>query len=100
MTQEKENLNAIQEAQIKELKNFLIKHEKDIEIISNLKVEKENLLTIIDKLKIRMQKFQEETNIANEKLVAIKSVNSELQSTVEKHQKETQEKQKSLESLT
>ena len=47
-----------------------------------------------------MQKFQEETNIANEKVVVIKNVNSELQSTVEKLQKEIQEKQKSLKSLT
>ena len=84
--------NAFQEAQIVELKNSLIEHEKDKEIISNSKAEKENMFTIIDELKIRMQKFQEETNIANEKLVAIKSVNNELQSTVEKLQKEIQEK--------
>ena len=49
--------NAIQEAQINELKNSLIEHEQDKEIISNLKDKKENLLTVIDELKIRMQKF-------------------------------------------
>ena len=92
--------NTFQEAQINELKNSLIEHEQDKEIISNLKAKKENLLTVINELKIRMQKFQEETNIANEKLVAIKSVNNELQSIVKKLQKEIQEKQKSLESLT
>ena len=43
-------------------------------------------------LKIRMQKYQEETNVANEKVVAIKGVNSELQSTVEKLPKEIEEK--------
>ena len=36
------------------------------------------MFTIIDELKIRMQKYQEETNLANEKVEAIKSVNSEL----------------------
>ena len=35
-----------------------------------------------------MQKYQEETNITNEKVEVIKSVNSELQSTVEKLQNE------------
>ena len=58
------------------------------------------MFTVIDELKIRMQKYQEETNIANEKFVAIKSVNSELQGTIERLQNEIQEKQKSLESLT
>ena len=66
------------------MKNSLIDHEQDKEIISNLKAEKENLFTVIDELKIRMQNFQEETNIANEKVVVIKGVNSELQSTVDK----------------
>ena len=66
----------------------MIEHEKDKEIISNLKVEKENMFIIIDELKIKMQKYLEETNIANEKVEAIKSVNSELQSTVEKLQNE------------
>ena len=79
--------NTFQEAQINKLKNSLIKYEKDKEIISNLKAKKENLFTVIDKLKIRMQKYQEETNIANEKVVTIKGVNSELQSTIEKLQK-------------
>ena len=49
--------NAFQEAQINELKNSLIEHEKNTKIISNLKAEKENMFTIIDELKIRMQKF-------------------------------------------
>ena len=49
--------NALQEAQINELKNSLIEHEQDKEIISNSKVEIENLLIVIDELKIRMQKF-------------------------------------------
>ena len=47
-----------------------------------------------------MQRYQEETNITNEKVEAIKSVNKEFQNTVEKLQKETEEKQKILESLT
>ena len=62
----------------------MIEYEKDKDVISNLKAEKKNLFMVIDELKIRMQKYQEETNIANEKLVAIKSVNSELQSPTEK----------------
>ena len=86
--------NTFQEAQIVELKNSLIEHEKDKDVISNLKVEKENLFTVIDEQKIRMQKYQEETNITNEKVVAIKSVNSELQSTVEKFQKKSKKNRK------
>ena len=60
----------------------MIEYETDKDVISNLKVEKENLFIVINELKIRMQKYQEETNIANEKVEAIKSVNNELQSTV------------------
>ena len=45
-------------------------------------------------------KYLEESNISKEKFEAIKSVNKELQNNVEKLQKELDEKQKILESLT
>ena len=82
------NKIACLESQSVELKNSLIEYEKDKVVISNLKAEKENLFTVIDELKIKMQKYQEETNLTNEKVEAIKSVNSELQSTVENLQNE------------
>ena len=84
--------NAFQEVQIVELKNSLIEYEKDKDVIFNLKAEKENLFMVIDELKIRMQKYQEETNIANKKVETIKSINSELQRTIEKLQNEIKEK--------
>ncbi len=68
--------------------SWLKKNEKNKEIIFNLKAEKENLFTVIDELKIKIQKYQEEINLANEKVEEIKSVNSELQSTIEKLQNE------------
>ena len=47
-----------------------------------------------------MQKYLEESNVSKEKFEAIKNVNMELQNNVEKLQKELDEKQKILESLT
>ena len=58
------------------------------------------MLKIIGDLKIKLQKYSKETNIFKEKIEVIKSVNKELQNNVEKFQKEVEEKQKILESLT
>ena len=74
------------------MKNSLIEYEKDKVVITDLKAENENMLNVIDELKIRMQRYLEEMNIANENFEAIKNVNKELQNTVEKLQKETEEK--------
>ena len=64
------------------------------------KVENEKLLCEIDEIKIKMQKYLEDSNISKEKFEAIKSVNIELQNNVVKLQKDLDEKQKILESLT
>ena len=47
-----------------------------------------------------MQKYLEESNVSKEKFEAIKNVNIELQNNTEKLQKDLDEKQKVLESLT
>ena len=58
------------------------------------------MLCEIDGITIKIQKYLEEANISKEKIEAIKSVNKELHNNVEKFQKEIEEKQKILESLT
>ena len=54
----------------------------------------------IDEIKIKIQKYLKDSNILKEKFEAIKSVNIELQYNAEKLQKDLDEKQKILESLT
>ena len=85
---------------INELKNSLIDCEQDKICLSDLRSENEKLLCEIDDIKIKIQKYLEESNISKKKFEAIKSVNIELQNNVEKLQKDLDEKQKILESLT
>ena len=65
-----------------------------------MKIENENMLNSIDDLKLNVQKNQEAMVIVTEKYDAIRNVNEELHKTIKKLQKEIEEKQGILESLT
>ena len=65
-----------------------------------MRAENEKLLCEIDETKIKMQKYLEESNISKENFEAVKNVNIEIQNNSNKLQKELDEKQKILESLT
>ena len=54
----------------------------------------------IDGVKIKIQKYLEDSNVSKENFEVIKNVNIELQNNAEKLQKDLDEKQKVLESLT
>ncbi len=96
---DKEKITSL-EKQINKLKNSLNDCEQDKIFISDIKSENERLLCEIDGIKIKMQKYLEESKNFKEKFEVIKNVNMELQNNVEKLQKELDEKQKILESLT
>ena len=82
------------------MKDILINYEQDKICITKIRVENKKLLCEIDEIKIKIQKYLEESNISKKKIEVIKSVNIELQNNVEKLQKDLNEKQKILESLT
>ena len=82
------------------MKNSLTDCEQDKICISEIRSKNEKLLCEIDEIKIKMQKYLEKLNISKEKFEVIKNVNIEFQNNVEKLQKELDEKQKVLESLT
>ena len=82
------------------MKNSLIDIEQDKICISDLRSENEKLLCEIDDIKMKIQKYLEESNISKEKFEVVKNVNLELQNNSNKLQKELEEKQKILKSLT
>ena len=96
---DKENIINLKN-QINELKNSLIDCEQDKICISDIRSKNERLLCEIDEIKIKIQKYLEESNISKEKFETIKNVNIEFQNNAKKLQKELDEKQKILESLT
>ena len=77
MIKQKKKITSL-ELQIGELKKSLNDCEQDKFIISEVKSKNEKLLCEIDEVKIKMQKYQEESNISKENFDSIKSVNKEL----------------------
>ena len=100
LTQGKENLNAILGSKIhfnKEGLRYLLKIKKkyDVRTINFVPQQKSEINPLI-----KMKKYLEESNVSKEKFEVVKNVNIELQNNAEKLQKELDEKQKILKSLT
>ena len=92
--------SACLEVEIFELRKTLDECEQDKVVITNLKSKNENLRNVIDELKLRMQKYEEKTKTVIEKYEAVKGVNEQLQRKIEVLQKEYDDKQNSLKSMT